>query len=114
MTILIESAQMQTIFFTCTYYPNIDLQSMNCPTLVPMKCRGIMVHNRLLQSGSSKRWNDLPKAVKSAGSLTLFKKQPKVTFSVSNNIPTNCITYVHVLVYVLYVFMYLFTVQSDN
>ena len=59
------------------YAPTRHLRSMNCPTLVPMKCRSIMVHNRLLQSGSSKCWNDLPKAVKCAGSLTLFKKQLK-------------------------------------
>ena len=62
------------------YAPTRHLRSMNCPTLVPMKCRSIMVHNRLLQSGSSKCWNDLPKAVKCAGSLTLFKKQLKTYF----------------------------------
>ena len=62
------------------YAPTRDLRSMNCPTLVPMKCRSIMVHNRLLRSGSSKCWNDLPKAVKCAGSLTLFKKQLKTYF----------------------------------
>ena len=37
------------------YAPTRDLRSMNCPTLMLMKCRSIMVHNRLLQSGSSKR-----------------------------------------------------------
>ena len=62
------------------YAPTRDLRLMNCPTSVPMKCRSIMVHNRLLQSGSSKRWNDLPKAIKCAGSLTLFKKQLKTYF----------------------------------
>ena len=45
--------------------------------LLVLKCRSIMVHNRLLQSGSSQRWNDLPKAVKCAASLTLFKKHVK-------------------------------------
>ena len=59
------------------YAPTRDLRSMNCLTLVPMKCRSIMVHNKLLQNGSSKRWNDLPKSVKCAGSLTLFKKNVK-------------------------------------
>ena len=62
------------------YAPTRDLRSMNCPTLVPMKCRSIMVHNRLLQSGSPKCSNDLPKAIKCAGSLTLFKKQLKTYF----------------------------------
>ena len=62
------------------YAPTRHLRSMNCPTLVPMKCRSIMIHNRLMQSGSSKCWNDLPKAVKCAGSLTLFKKQLKTYF----------------------------------
>ena len=62
------------------YASTRDLRSMNCPILVPMKCRSIIVHNRLLQSGSSKRWNDLPKAMKCAGSLTLFKKQLKTYF----------------------------------
>ena len=59
------------------YATTRDLRSMNCPTLVPMKCRSIMVHNRLLQNGSSKCWNDLMKAVKCAGSLTLFKNTVK-------------------------------------
>ena len=40
---------------------------------------------------------DLSKAVKCAGSLTLFKNSLKLTFSVSNNITTNCIIYVYVL-----------------
>ena len=62
------------------YAPTRHLRSMNCPTLVPMKCRSIVIHNRLMQSGSSKCWNDLPKAVKCAGSLTLFKKQLKTYF----------------------------------
>ena len=80
------------------YAPTRDLRSMNCPTLVPMECRSIMVHSRLLHSGSSKLWNDLPKAIKCAVSLTLFKKNSyKLPFSVSNNITTNYIIYVHVL-----------------
>ena len=88
------------------YAPTRDLRSMNCPTLVPMKCGSIMVHNRLLQSGSSKRWNDLPKAIKCAGSLTLFKKTAKNLLFQSAIISPQTILsmymfcmYVHVCIY---------------
>ena len=96
------------------YAPTRHLRSMNCPTLVPMKCRSIMVHNRLMQSGSSKCWNDLPKAVKCAGSLTLFKKQLKTYFfslqQYHHYIYYLCICFVCMYMYVF--IMYVFT--SNN
>ena len=56
------------------YTPPRDLRSRNIPSLIPVKSRSIIINNRLLQGGSAKQWNSLPKSIKCAGSLTIFKK----------------------------------------
>ena len=59
------------------YTPPRDLRSRNIPSLIPVKSRSIRINNRLLQGGSARQWNSLPKSIKCAASLTIFKKQLK-------------------------------------
>ena len=56
------------------YTPPRDLRSRNIPSLIPVKSRSIRINNRLLQGGSARQWNSLPKSIKCADSLTIFKK----------------------------------------
>ena len=56
------------------YTPPRDLRSSNIPSLIPVKSRSIRINNRLLQGGSARQWNSLPKSIKCAASLTIFKK----------------------------------------
>ena len=56
------------------YTPPRDLRSRNIPSLIPVKSRSIRINNRLLQGGSARQWNSLPKSIKCAASLTIFKK----------------------------------------
>ena len=59
------------------YTPPRDLRSRNIPSLIPVKSMSIRINNRLLQGGSARQWNSLPKSIKCAASLTIFKKQLK-------------------------------------
>ena len=56
------------------YTPPRDLRSRNIPSLIPVKSMSIRINNRLLQGGSARQWNSLPKSIKCAASLTIFKK----------------------------------------
>ena len=60
-----------------SYTPPRDLRLRNIPSLIPVKSRSIRINNRLLQGGSARQWNSLPKSIKCADSLTIFKKQLK-------------------------------------
>ena len=57
------------------YTPPRDLRSSYCPSLIPVKSRSIRINIRLLQGGSTRHWNSLPKSIKWAPSLTIFKRQ---------------------------------------
>ena len=59
------------------YTPPRDLRSRNIQSLIPVKSRSIRINNRLLQGGSARQWNSLPKSIKCAASLTILKKQLK-------------------------------------
>ena len=56
------------------YTPRRDLRSRNILSLIPVKSRSIKINNRLLQGGSARQWNSLPKSIKCAALLTIFKK----------------------------------------
>ena len=55
------------------YTPSRDLRSGNIPSLIPVKSRSIRISN-VWQGGNTRQWISLPKTIKCAASLTIFKK----------------------------------------
>ena len=62
------------------YMPNISLRSTAFTSLVPYRNRSLRCGKRNFGTSAAKLWNELPRNIQRADSITMFKKLLKITF----------------------------------